>query len=485
MPWRVAPGNASVPAIPAIDGASDLAPASDEVEHKPDPDSLASSNSDNDTPRTDKDPWAQASQPLPSSSPATDPDRELDRIGIPNGGLRAWLVVVGAFIDFMVALGLLNSFGIFQARYEAKWPDRSTATLTWIGSTQLFVLFAGGLFVGPAFDKYGSRTLMLLGTGCCLASFLCTSWSTNYWHFLLSQGFLFGLGNALLFYPVTGAVSEWFDKSRGLALGIAAAGSSVGGVFWPIILSSLFDTMLEETVHRIVAVISTPLLLLSCLLVKERKEAAGHDTSGNQVQPSQSSASKAIFEWRFLALSVCLMILYCGVLIPFYYVPLYALDHGVNRSMANNLLAVTYAGSFFGRIGAGWLADRLGRFNILFLMGTLMSVVTFCWIWMTSLGAMIAFSVLFGLFSGGLVPLGPACVAQTTHDMGHIGLRIGVMMVFSSAGALSGGPLSGILRDGPTGWLAVHSFSAGVALAGALLLLGVRIWHRPYALAKF
>lgn len=125
------------------------------------------------------------------------------------------------------------------------------------------------------------------------------------------------------------------------------------------------------------------------------------------------------------------------------------------------------------------------RFNILSLVGALMSVVTFCWIWMKSLGAMVVFCMLFGLLSGGLMPVGSACVAQITPDLGHIGLRIGVMMVISSVGALSGGPLSGMLRDGPTGWVGVHSFAAGVALAGALLLFGVRVWHRPYALAKF
>lgn len=168
------------------------------------------------------------------------------------------------------------------------------------------------------------------------------------------------LTEACRFYPTTGAISEWFNERRGLALGIAASGSSIGGIFWPILINKLFHVVSEEEVHRILAIISTPLLAVSCFLVRERKGVASHDARGDAAKASENSFSKAIFERRFLALSLSLTILYCGMLIPFYYIPLYAIEHGVGDAMANNLLAITYSGSFFGRIGAGWLADRFG-----------------------------------------------------------------------------------------------------------------------------
>ncbi len=112
-------------------------------------------------------------------------------------------------------------------------------------------------------------------------------------------------------------------------------------------------------------------------------------------------------------------------------------------------------------------------------MGVLTAVITFCWGAMTTLSGMMAFAVLFGLFSGGLIPLGSACVAQTTPDMGHIGLRIGFMMAFASFSALSGGPASGAIKDATISWFAVFSFSASLTLFGALMLLGVRLWWQP------
>lgn len=112
-------------------------------------------------------------------------------------------------------------------------------------------------------------------------------------------------------------------------------------------------------------------------------------------------------------------------------------------------------------------------------MGVLTAGITFCWVAMTTLSSMIAFTLLFGLFSGGLIPLGSACVAQTTPDMGHIGLRIGFMMAFASFSALSGGPASGAIKDATTTWVSVQTFSASLTLLGALMVFGLRLWLQP------
>ncbi|KAK5987507.1 MFS-type transporter pynF [Cladobotryum mycophilum] len=414
---------------------------------------------------------------------------ESTRDPIPDGGIRAWLVVLGGFLDFAIAFGLVNSFGTFQAVYESQW-KASTSTVTWIGSVQLFILFLGGTVCGSAFDKWGSRKLMLSGTVICLISFIATSFATKYYQYLLAQGILFGIGNAMLFYPATGAISEWFDQKRGLALGLALSGASVGGIIWPLIVGKLFTVVSTAWVHRIIAAISIPILLVSCFFVKERK-ASEHTPASNTAAtatditatnnettpttPAKQTIKDVISEWRFLALCAALFFIYGGMLIPFYYIPLFAMEQGVNPTMANNLLAIGYAGSVVGRVSSGWIADRVGRFNVLLVVAIGTGIVTVCWVKMTSFGAMVASTILFCLFSGGLIPLGSACVAQTTTDMQNIGLRIGVMMTICSFAALRGGPISGYIKDNGGSWFGVYAFSAGGTLLGAVMLLAVRL----------
>ena len=60
----------------------------------------------------------------------------------PDGGARAWLTVLGAFLALFCSFGQLNSFGTFQTWYaEHQLHDLPPSTISWIGSLQLWVFF--------------------------------------------------------------------------------------------------------------------------------------------------------------------------------------------------------------------------------------------------------------------------------------------------------------------------------------------------------
>lgn len=115
------------------------------------------------------------------------------------------------------------------------------------------------------------------------------------------------------------------------------------------------------------------------------------------------------------------------------------------------------------------------RFNMLLIVSTLTSIATLCFVWSKTLSFLIVFSLLFGFSSGGVVPLGSACVAQTTPDMGYIGLRIGVMMAICSAGTLAGGPAAGAIKDATGEWGGVFVFSSAVTMSGTAILFVTRM----------
>ena len=94
---------------------------------------------------------SEAVTPAPAGSPGPGPP--------PDGGLEAWMSVLGAFCGLFVSFGWINcmynqyhfqfdallttsGIGVFQTYYEShQLRDMSTSTVTWITSLETFVMF--------------------------------------------------------------------------------------------------------------------------------------------------------------------------------------------------------------------------------------------------------------------------------------------------------------------------------------------------------
>jgi hypothetical protein len=93
-------------------------------------------------------------------------DKSVDGgINFPEGGRRAWLAVFGSWSGLFASLGLMNTMGAFQEYISThQLRDVDVASTGWIFSFYAFMTFGVGLFVGPLFDKYGPRWLILSGS---------------------------------------------------------------------------------------------------------------------------------------------------------------------------------------------------------------------------------------------------------------------------------------------------------------------------------
>ncbi|KAJ6027608.1 MFS monocarboxylate transporter [Penicillium canescens] len=102
-----------------------------------------------------------------------------------------------------------------------------------------------------------------------------------------------------------------------------------------------------------------------------------------------------------------------GSFVPIFYVPAYDESIGLSVDIFFYLIDILNAGSLFGRVSGGAVANRIGRLNSLTGASITCSILIFCWLTVTSQGGMIAFSMLFGFFSGTVIGLFPATIALT------------------------------------------------------------------------
>lgn len=101
--------------------------------------------------------------PIPSEK--VGPQDQADGHAFPEGGLRAWLVVLGSFSGMTASFGILNSAGTFQAYLSThQLVHESPSAVGWIFSLYAFLTFFCGVQIGPVFDAYGPRWLVFAGS---------------------------------------------------------------------------------------------------------------------------------------------------------------------------------------------------------------------------------------------------------------------------------------------------------------------------------
>lgn len=67
----------------------------------------------------------------------------------PEGGLQAWLVVLGAWCAMVPSMGLINTISVLQARVvQHELAGNSESMVGWIFSIHAFIVYFGGVQVG-------------------------------------------------------------------------------------------------------------------------------------------------------------------------------------------------------------------------------------------------------------------------------------------------------------------------------------------------
>ncbi|UNI19036.1 hypothetical protein JDV02_005256 [Purpureocillium takamizusanense] len=390
-------------------------------------------------------------------------------IGV-DGGTRAWLVVLGAWCVSFCSYGWINSVGIFQEYYEAGPLREYTASqIAWIPALQFFLMSALGPIIGSIFDRHGPQPLLMVGSLLHVVGLMMASISSRYYQFMLSQGVCSALGVAAIFLSTIGCVSGWFDRRRGLAFGVLATGSSVGGVVLPIMLSRLISSAGYAWAMRIGAFLIAALLSVANVFIRLRQ---GIPKRG---QLNTRLMAKPFRELPFVLLLVGLSLVPFGHYTPISFLPTAAIRAGLAKPMANNLVAFFNGSSLVGRLVSGFTGDRLGRFNVFIVMSYVGGVLVLAlWIPGVGMGSTIAFAVLFGLFSGAYIAL---LLALVGHEcpLDEIGYRNGITNLGASIGGLAAAPIAGAILEGPNGLAGLKAYAGAFLLAGTTGVLAARV----------
>lgn len=352
-----------------------------------------------------------------------DDDKEF-----PDGGVQAWLAVLGSFIGLVPVFGLINSLGAIES-YISKHQlaNVPASTTSWIFSLYLAVSFLSCILAGGYFDRNGSRTPMCTGTVLYVGGIMCLASSKAVYQFILAFSLLCGTGTGILMTPLVSVLATWFLKRRAIATSIATMGGSIGGIFLPIMLKKLYKEVGFPWAMRIVGFICLACLIVSTVLSQERStvECQPFESKKELVKWYLSSSFnwRYFFDGKFFFAAMGSSLAESSLTASATFLASYSLARGNSETTSYALITATNAVGILGRFIPGYIADRhLGRFNVV-IITVLMAGLSNLIIWLPFggyLGGLWTYVCIYGFATGSILSLTPVCIGQIsrTEDFG-------------------------------------------------------------------
>src|SRR5206468_2866684 len=235
------------------------------------------------------------------------PDARLVHRQVPRGGppeaqrqesldlkvFYGWIVVAGAFLVLFVAYGAQYSFGVFFSAFlqEFGW---SRASLSGAFSVYAFAYCVFGFPAGRLTDLWGPRVVIATGglfLGVALAGM---SLVAELWQPYVLYGLVAGLGMSTAYVPCNTTVVKWFVARRGLAVGLASSGASVGTFALPPLAQLLVASVGWRTAYVVFGVGIFLLVNLVAQVMRRDPESLGLHPDGARRPLAAAGADEGV-----------------------------------------------------------------------------------------------------------------------------------------------------------------------------------------------
>ncbi len=396
-----------------------------------------------------------------------------------------WVIVVGVLVvQFFMVGFFIYGFPLLVDPVQKEFDSSVTEVVlgisigAWTGA--VISPLAGSLV-----DKWSARGLIVIGTLSLAASLYLMSICQGVYQFAAVSAVLLAAANVLV-GPITGSalVSRWFSASRGRALGVAATGTSVGGLIVPFLLENSIASMgwrgALQLLAACVVVLVLPLMIFG---LRDHPSELGLHPDGAESAVSAAVAAPVSREWTtgevlrspsfwLIGVSLGLLFLaYVGVLANLHK---YATELGIEAGNATRLIQTIAVTGFIGKLVFGWAADRISLRVGLWLAQGLAAIGIAILSLEPGYTTMVLTASLMGLAAGGMLPVWGAMVGAE-FGVASYGRVMGLMMPVIAPFAGAGPILAGLSVDMTGSYsIALRGF-VGVLMIGAMLLIPLHL----------
>jgi MFS family permease len=364
--------------------------------------------------------------------------------GLSPDSAQAWLRLAATML--VATIGGIGMWSVVVAlpAVQAEFAvPRAEATLPF---TLAMLGFAfGGVIMGRLFDLAGVLGPLGVGAAALTAGYLGAASAGSLMVFALAHA-LIGFGSSATLGPLMADISNWFIRRRGAAVTLCSSGNYIAGALWPPVVQHSIALYGWRATHVGIALsCGAAMFLIGVVALRQRAPAALLIASDGLCRgtPATLGLSSGALQTLLALASVCCCV---AMSMPQVHIVAYCGDLGYGVARGADMLALMMAFGIVGRVGSGFIADRVGGLRTLMLGSALQGVALLLYLLYDGLVSLYVISAVFGLFQGGIVP-SYAIIVREYFPAKEAGARIGIILMASLLGMALGGWMSGYIFD--------------------------------------
>jgi OFA family oxalate/formate antiporter-like MFS transporter len=345
-------------------------------------------------------------------------------------------------VTFLIGATEAGAFQNILAVFLKPMADAFGWSRTLISVTMVFGSLSGGLispFIGPVLDKHGPRMVAFFSVLVLSAGLVSLAWLEEIWQLYL----FFGVGRmvavGILSLVISVAVSNWFIRLRGRAMGIAWLGPRLGAAILPALAQYFILTQGWRFAWAALGIVVFLMSGIPSLLFLRRRpedigllpdgdvkiirkgakkpgEIAGdenQDARFIQVEEPDWTRREAIHTrafWLLILVSSIFPFIQAGI--NFHLFP-FLTDRGLSESLSIMLISTFALSGSIGAFSCGFLAERIGS-KVLLIINGFASALVFLGFYLAVtyggssagwIGLLFVLQAVTGMMHGGLLPL--------------------------------------------------------------------------------
>ena len=387
-------------------------------------------------------------------------------------GYYGWSVVLAACLGVMAGFGSLfvYTFSVFVKPLAAEfgWSREAISSGFAIAAVTLGLCSP---LLGRWIDRFGPRRIILI----CMTvyGFAIASLSllrSGLWQFYLTCFVLGVVGNGAAHLAFSRSISTWFHRRLGMALAFVMVGAGLGAMILPVVAQSIISRYGWRAAYASLGGLALLLgLPLSWRYIRERGVTGIKSTS---VAHSGMTWQQGLGCSAFWIITAILFVSSISMNGAITHLSALLTDRGLTAGSAALCASILGGSSLLGRIGVGWLLDRLFGPRVALVINLITALGIFLLARATSFPAGCLAAVLIGVGAGGEAAITPYLLTR------YFGLRAfstlyGLTWTFYAAAGAIGPVILGSAFDATGSYsslLILLAAALGVAAATNLLL---------------